>query len=76
MKCMEGSKENNIEILGVWGLMWILEPLKILEKSWKFVSEKGYEPWSDLLSSATQITIFCKRLWPFLELEVGIFFCS
>ena len=28
MKCMEGGKGNNIEILGVWGLMWILEPLK------------------------------------------------
>ena len=32
------ARRIKIEILGVKGLMWILE-------SWKFVSEKGYEPW-------------------------------
>ena len=40
----------NIAISGVKGLMKILESWKNqfesqLEKSWKFVSEKGYEPW-------------------------------
>ena len=44
----------NIEILGVYGLMWILEPLKnqeiwLLEKPGKFVSKKGYEPYFDLM---------------------------
>ena len=48
MKCMEGSKENwhwdlwsvgiNVNFRALEKSIWVLE------KSWKFVSEKGYEP--------------------------------
>ena len=48
MKCTEGSKENYWDLgsVGVYVNFRALEKsIWVLEKSWKFVSEKGYEPW-------------------------------
>ena len=48
MKCMEGSKENKHCDLGSVGVhvnvRTLEKPSWVLEKSWKVVSEKGYEP--------------------------------
>ena len=60
MKCMEDSKENLHWDPGSVGINVNFKALEksiwVLEKSWKFVSEKGYEPWilnnSELRSSS------------------------
>ena len=53
MNCMEGSKENWHWDLGIVEVNVNFRALEkaiwVLEKSWKFVPEKGYEPWIDYL---------------------------
>ena len=51
----------NIKILRVKGSIWILE-------SWKFVSEKGYEPCCNILSAkGAYYTIRCRPVQPYNE---------
>ena len=45
MKCMADSMKNEHRDLGSER---VNVNFRVLEKTWKFVSEKGYEPWSDL----------------------------
>ena len=53
---MEGSKENQHQDPGIVGanvnFRALEKSIRVLEKYWKFVSEKGYEPWKWLWSLA------------------------
>ena len=49
-----------------------MSPGKVLEKSWKFVSEKGYEPW---FSPTPAFSIDNQMIFPFL-LEKNVIFSN
>ena len=65
MKCMEGSKENWHWDLGSVGVNVNFRALEksiwVLEKSWKFVSVKRYEPWAKSLLSNVLPCLHCNK---------------
>ena len=75
MKCMEGSKENwhwDLGSVGVYVNFRTLEKsIRVLEKSWKFVSEKAYKPW---VLSQWQYWVLLNNItqWALQSLKLGM----